>query len=144
MLPEALHSNRSLLRTATNMTQHERMFNYNRRSSLGSSPLTWLSMPGNVLLKQHLRSSKNKPLVDEIELVHATPNYARIRLPSGRETTVSLRDVAPCGSRHDADPLLSDLICQSLHIITLIFQVTSLPQLHLRSQCLYQIMPVML
>ena len=30
-------------------------------------------------------------------------------MPSGRETTVSLRDVAPTGSRHDADPLLSDL-----------------------------------
>ena len=53
--------------------------------------------------------SKNEPLVDEVELVHATPNYARVRLPSVRETPVSLRDVAPSGSRHHADPLLSDL-----------------------------------
>ena len=109
VLPEALHSIRSLLCTATNTTPHERVFNYNRRSSLGSSLPTWLSMPVNVLLKRHLRSSKNEPLVDEVELVHATPNYARVRLPSGRETTVSMRDVAPCGSRLDADPLLSDL-----------------------------------
>ena len=41
-------------------------------------------------------------------------------------------------------PIHYYLIFQSLHIITLIFQVTSFPQLHLQSQCLYQIMLVML
>jgi len=28
--------------------------------------------------------------------IHATPSYARVRFPTGRETTVSLRDIAPC------------------------------------------------
>ena len=66
-------------------------------------------MLGNVLLKRRLRSSKNEPFVDEVALVQATSNYARVRLPSGRETTVSLHDVAPSSSRYEVDPLLSGL-----------------------------------
>jgi len=58
---------------------------------------TWLSAPGPVFLKRHSRSSKYDPIVDEVELVHATPNYAQIRFPSGRESTVPLRDIAPVG-----------------------------------------------
>ena len=38
------------------------------------------------------------PVVDKVNLVHATPNYAVVQLPSGRETTVSLRDIAPCST----------------------------------------------
>lgn len=56
---------------------------------------TWLSYPGPILLKRHARSSKYEPLVDEVQLVHATPNYAQVRYQDGREATVSLRDVAP-------------------------------------------------
>jgi len=37
VLPDALHSIRSLLCTATNATPHERLFNYKRRSSFGES-----------------------------------------------------------------------------------------------------------
>ena len=33
--------------------------------------------------------------MDEVALVHATPNYAVVRMPSGRESTVPLRDLAP-------------------------------------------------
>ena len=47
-------------------------------------------------LKRHIRKSKYDPVVDKVNLVHATPNYAEVQLPSGRETTVSLRDIAPC------------------------------------------------
>ena len=36
------------------------------------------------------------PLVDQVELLTANPNYAIVKLPSGRETTVSLKDLAPC------------------------------------------------
>ena len=35
------------------------------------------------------------PLVEEADLIHATPQYAHIRFKNGRETTVSLKDVAP-------------------------------------------------
>lgn len=95
VLPDALHTTRSLLCTSTNVTPHERLFSFQRRSALGTSFPTWLSQPGPVLLKRHVRSSKNEPLVDEVELIHATPSYAKVRFPTGKEATVSLRDIAP-------------------------------------------------
>ena len=95
VLPDALHATRSLLCTSTNVTPHERMFSFQRRSALGPSFPTWLSQPGPVLLRRHVRSSKNDPLIDEVELIHATPSYAKVRFPTGREATVSLRDIAP-------------------------------------------------
>ena len=79
------HSIRSLLCTAINTTSHERLFKFSRGSCLGWSTPTWLSLPGNVLLKRHIKTSKHEPLVDEVELIHATPNYARVRLPNGHE-----------------------------------------------------------
>jgi len=63
----------------------------------------WLSvrlfLPGYValdtFLKRHVRSSIYEPLVDEEELIHATPSYAHVRLQNGLETTVALRGIAP-------------------------------------------------
>ena len=103
VLPYALHSIRSLLCTAINETPHERLFNFKRRSTFGISVPTWLSVPGPVLLKRHGRSSKYDPMVEEVDLVHATPNYAVVRFPSGKESTVSLKDVAPAGSSRETD-----------------------------------------
>ena len=91
VLPDALHSIRSLLSTATNATPHERLLNYSRRSSSGASVPTWLCNPGPVLLKHHVRTNKTDPLVDEVDLLQAGPHYAHIRYPDGRETTVSVR-----------------------------------------------------
>ena len=54
-VPDALHSIRSLLSTATNCTPHERMFMYNRRSSNGSSVPSWLTKSRTVLLKRRVR-----------------------------------------------------------------------------------------
>lgn len=51
-LPDALHSIRSLLCTATNATPHERMFQYSRKSSAGTSIPSWLT-PGPVYLRNH-------------------------------------------------------------------------------------------
>ena len=53
---------------------------------------TWLSQQGPVLLKRHVRQSKYEPLVDRVHLLEANPQYAHIRFPNGRESTVSLRD----------------------------------------------------
>ena len=91
VLPDELHSIRSLLSTATNVTSHERLFNFARRSTAGGSVPTWLCTPGPVLFKRHVRHSKAKPLVDQVELLQANPQYAHVRCPDGRETTVSLR-----------------------------------------------------
>ena len=57
VLDDALHSIRSLLCTATNCTPHERLFNYQRRSTNGTAVPTWLLTPGLVLLKRHNRSN---------------------------------------------------------------------------------------
>ena len=93
VLPDALHSIRSLLCTTTNTTPHERLFNYERRSSTGKSIPSWVK-PGPVYVRNHIRNSKNDPPVSQATLVHANPEYAHIRLPSGFETTVSIRDLA--------------------------------------------------
>ena len=95
VLPDALHSIRSLLSTATNTTPHDRFFNFPRRSSHGSCPVL---TPGPVLLRRFVRSSKTDDLVDEVELVDVNPTYAHIRYPDGRESKVSLRALAPCPS----------------------------------------------
>ncbi len=96
VLPDALHSIRSLLSTSTNETPHERFFNFFRRSGLGHSLPAWLLTPGPVLLRRFVRHTKNDPLVDEVELLEANPTFARVRYPGGRESSVSLRDLAPC------------------------------------------------
>ena len=52
-------------------------------------------MPGKVLLKKHVQKSKYDPLIEEVELSEANPQYAHIRYPNGKETTVSVRHLAP-------------------------------------------------
>ena len=96
ILPDVLHSIRSLLSTATNSTPHERFFNFQRRSSHGTSLPTWLQSAGPVLLRRYVRTSKNDPIVDQVELKEANPTYARVKYMDGRESTVSIRDLAPC------------------------------------------------
>ena len=55
VLPDALHSIRSLLCTVTNATPHERLFSYQQRSTNGVLILSWLATPGIVLTKRHVR-----------------------------------------------------------------------------------------
>nr|XP_039250117.1 uncharacterized protein LOC120327823 [Styela clava] len=97
VLPDVLHSIRSLLCTATNETPHERVFKFSRRSMSGCSIPSWMSTPGPVLLKRYVRKSKTEPLVDEVELLEANPQYAHVRFPDGRETTVASKHLAPVG-----------------------------------------------
>lgn len=99
VLPEALHSIRSLLCTTTNATPHERMFSHNRRSSAGTSLPQWLLSSKSVLMRRHGRSSKYEPLVHEVELLDCNPEYAHVRFPNGSEETVSLRHLAPVEDR---------------------------------------------
>ncbi|KRZ47384.1 Pro-Pol polyprotein [Trichinella nativa] len=76
----ALHSIRTLLSTATNATPHERLFGNPRRTPTGSSLPTWLTTPGIVLMRRLNRTNKHDP-------------------PNERETTVSLRHLAPTGGK---------------------------------------------
>ena len=93
VLPDALHSIRSLLCTATNETPHERMFSYSRKSTSGKTVPSWVK-PGPVYVRNHTRRSKNDPPVVSATLLHANPSYAHMHLSSGTETTVSLRDIS--------------------------------------------------
>ena len=89
-MPDVLHSIHSLLCTTTNETPHERLFKH-----IGVSVPTWLSSPGRVYLRRHATPSEYDPVFEEVDLVHATPSYARVLFPTSRETTVSLHDIAP-------------------------------------------------
>ena len=99
VLDDALHSIRSLLCTATNCTPHERLFNYQRRSTNGTAVPTRLLTPGPILLKRRNRSNKYDALVQEVELIEANPQYAHVRYPNGREDTVATKYLAPAGER---------------------------------------------
>lgn len=95
VLKDALHCVRSLLCTATNATPHEKLFTYPRRSPNGDSLPSWLSTPGPVLVKKHVRISKTDPLVEEAELIESNPYYSLIRRADGGTSTVSNRHLAP-------------------------------------------------
>ena len=68
------------------------MFTHARRSVNGSTIPSWLK-PGPIYVKKHVRS-KNDPEVEEVDLIEANPAYAYFRFRHGRETTVSIRDIA--------------------------------------------------
>ena len=107
VLPEALHSIRSLLSTATNATPHERLLCHPRKSMSGSTLPNWLLGPGKVLYKRQVRHTKEDPLVDEVDLLDANTQYAHIRFPGGRESTVSTKHLAPaaeCLEAHVEEP----------------------------------------
>ena len=95
VLPDVLHSFRSLLCTAINETPHERFFSFPRRSSIGSSVPSWLLKRCPVLVKRQVLSSKTDALVNEVELLQANPHFAYVRFSDGRETTVSTKQLAP-------------------------------------------------
>lgn len=78
VLPKAFYSMRSLLCTATNQTSREQFFNRPRRSTTGQALPTWLLTLNIVLLKRTKCTSKDEPLVQEVNLIHDTPTYAKV------------------------------------------------------------------
>ena len=58
VLPDALHSLRTRLCTATNETPHKRLLRFFHRFTSGCSVSSWLTIPGPVYLKRHVRTSK--------------------------------------------------------------------------------------
>ena len=95
VLPDALHSVRSLLCTSTNCSPHERLFNFQQKSTSGHSLPSWLMSPGPVLMRRNVRQSKYEPFVDEVNLLEANTHYAHVQFPDGRETTISTKQLAP-------------------------------------------------
>ena len=80
ILPDTLHSIRSLLCTATNTTPHERLFNFTRKSTAGKSIPSWIK-PGPFYIKNRTRTSKNQPPVIKASLLDVNPQYAHVKLP---------------------------------------------------------------
>ena len=70
----------------------------------------WLS-----LYPTHILNVEYESLVDEAELIEANPQYAHVRLRNGRETTVSLRDLAPYTPCRAESPEFQD---DPLHTVT--------------------------
>ena len=95
VLPQVLHSVRSLLCTTTNSTPHERFLCFQRRSALEIAAPSWLNSSSTVLVRRHNRSSKYELVVEEADFIHATPQYAFVRFKNSHDSTVSLRDIAP-------------------------------------------------
>ena len=95
-LPHALNSIRSLVNSATGMTPHDRLFKFTRNTSSYSQNRMpdWINKPGPILLKNFTRSSKNDPLVQEVELLDSNPHYAWIQHDDGRQQTISTRHLA--------------------------------------------------
>lgn len=47
------------------------------------------------MLRKFVRQHKSDPLVEPVEIISATPNFARIRFLDGHQSTVSTEDLAP-------------------------------------------------
>ena len=103
VLPEALHSLRTLLCTTTNETPHERFLRFPRKATFGRALPSWLIPNEQVLLRKPVVPSKYDTNLEAVTLLHANPHYAKVRYPDGRETTVSLRRLSsPAEKIHDA------------------------------------------
>lgn len=81
--------------TATDETPHGRMLGHPRRYMNGSSTPSWQTTPRKVLLRRHVRTSKQDLLVDEVDLIHLNPLYGLVRFPDVREDTFSTRELTP-------------------------------------------------
>ena len=79
MLPDALHFIKTFC-TSTNATSHELFFKFQRKSTTGQAVPTWLSEPGKIFVKKHVRKNKHDPLVEEAELLYTNPQYAHMKL----------------------------------------------------------------
>ncbi|GFU60018.1 putative retrovirus-related pol polyprotein from transposon opus [Trichonephila clavipes] len=98
VIQTALHSIRSLLKVQQQMPLlMNECFLILEDPHNGCSIPTWLTKPGPVLIKNQMPANKYEPIVQEVELIEANPDYAHVKLGDGRETTVSIRHLAPRG-----------------------------------------------
>ena len=51
------------------------------------------------VIERHVRNSKYDPLVDELNLLEADPQYAHVPVPHGREDMVSIKHLASLGNK---------------------------------------------
>ena len=107
VLPDALHSIRSLICTSTRETPHSRIFSFERKSTSGPGVPKWLleSEGSPIWVRNFSRRAKSDPRVKPATLIEAFPRYARVEFENGRIDSISLDDIAPKGSYvNGADP----------------------------------------
>ena len=119
---EALHSVRTLLCKSINTILYEHFFQFTRRSTLGRSHLSWLILPGPVLLKKFVQN-KQDPLCEEVELIEDNPNSALIRFsrPFAPTHVTPHEDLAPANANDIVENVPDS------------FPVEETPQLELKS-----------
>ena len=116
------------MNTVTNETPHKR-FNYQGKSAMGYSVPTWLNKSRKVLVKRFVKNSKYEPNVTEVELLE-------VKYPNGRESTVSLKHLAPIERNYSTsqndnniienqtephvieDPPVNEIVSNNEHFIT--------------------------
>ena len=102
VLNQALSSIRSLLSTATNETPHDRFFNFDRSSIIGTDLPSFLQSPGSEILIKNFTRQKNDPIVNKVKLIETiSPYFARVQHQSGKIDTVSTRHLAPSAETMD-------------------------------------------
>ena len=74
-----------------------------RRYMNGMALLSWVLTLGTVLLRRHVLR-KGDPFCDPVELVEGNPTYSVVRLPDGKESTVTPSDSTPSFSRRKREP----------------------------------------
>ena len=97
VLAEDLHAVRWLVCLAANETPHERLFRFPRITMNSMGLPSWLLTPETVLLRRHVRPFMRSSGACGREL----GTYSVVRLPDGRESTVSASDLAPYPHSYD-------------------------------------------
>ena len=99
VLPDSLHSIRSLINTVTRQTPHERFLGFTRKTTSGAAVPKWLldAEGKSVWLRNFYRTSKLEPRVQPVKLLEVFPSHARVEFENGRQGTVSIQDIARRG-----------------------------------------------
>lgn len=72
--------------------------NFQQKSTTEQSVPLWLSTPGPVLMKRNLHQSKYEPIVEQLDLIEANPEYVHVHLADDRETIGLNKQFASAGS----------------------------------------------
>ena len=78
-----------------------------------------MSSGDRAYLRKHVRQSKYDPQLEEVEVLDVNPQYVHVKLPSGFQSTVSIRDLAPCGEApcHVPQPGISQSTIDNQQVI---------------------------
>ena len=105
VLPDALHSIRTLMNTSTRETPYSRFLGFPRKSAAGSALPKWLleAEGDEIWVRNFTRRSKLEPRVKKAKLIEVFPSHAFVEYGNGRRSSVALKDVARKGLEQDGN-----------------------------------------